>query len=489
MGPGLAIGIVLGYFGILLLVSHFTSKDSSSNTFFIANRRSHWFLVSFGMIGAALSGISFISVPGEAAVTQFAYFQMVIGYVIGIALIAFVLLPLYYRLNVVSIYTFLDQRFGFWAYKTGAASFFIAQSVTSAFKLYLMATVLQISFFDAYRIPFQATVLITILLIWLYTFRSGIKTIVYTDILQTVFLLLSVAISIYVIGRELNLSAAGHWRNLVDCSRSTMFHWDWSSKQNFFKYIFTGAFMTVVTNGLDQSMMQKHLTCKTLRESQKNMFWFSVMLLFANLFILYLGLLLVQFAQFQGIPIPDNKDDLYPLLAIHHLNFAAGLFFLIGASAAAYSSSDSALTALTTSFCIDFLGFSKRDQDNIRKRNMIHLGVALYLYVLILLFHQVKNESIISAFIRASGYTYGPLLGLYILGVYTNVRIKGFAVPCIAVLSPAVSYLVYLNSEKWLWGYQFGYEILLLNAALTILGLVAFREKKSHHDDDIPNPE
>ncbi len=479
MGPGLAIFIVLGYFVFLLVISYFTSKDSSSSAFFIANRSSHWFLVSFGMIGAALSGITFISVPGEVSVTQFAYFQLVIGYVLGIALVAIVLLPLYYKLNLVSIYTFLDQRFGFWSYKTGAVSFFIAQSMTSAFKLYLMASVLQISFFNAYHIPFYVTVLITILLIWLYTYRSGIKTIVYTDILQTTFLLLSVVISIYVIGKELHLSAVGHVQNFLDFSQSTMFIWDWNSKQNFFKYVFTGAFMTLVTNGLDQSMMQKHLTCRNLRESQKNMFWFAVMLLLANIIILYLGLLLVQYADIKAIPIPGNKDDLYPLLAINHMSLAAGIFFLIGISAAAYSSSDSALTALTTSFCIDFLGFSKKDDNNITKRCMIHLGIALYLYVLVISFHQIKSASIISAFITASGYTYGPLLGLYVLGIFTRIRVRDAFVPFIALLSPAISYLFYLKSEEWFGGYKFGYEILILNAALTVLGLIIFKQKRN----------
>ncbi len=301
MNPGFVICIVLGYFGILLFISHFTSKDTSSKVFFIANRNSHWFLVSFGMIGAALSGISYVSVPGEVADTQFAYFQLVIGYALGIILIAVILLPLYYRLNLVSIYTFLERRFGFWSYKTGAVSFFIAQSLSAAFRLYLMASVLQISFFDSYHIPFSVTVLITILLIWLYTFRAGIKTIVYTDILQTIFLLLAVAISIYVIGKELHLSFAGHINNFLETSQSSMFVWDWKSKQNFFKYLFTGAFLTIVTNGLDQSMMQKHLTCRTLKESQKNMFCFSGMLLLANLLILYAGLLLVQYAQAANI--------------------------------------------------------------------------------------------------------------------------------------------------------------------------------------------
>ncbi len=347
-----------------------------------------------------------------------------------------------------------------------------------------MAGVLQLAFFNAYGIPFEITVFVTLILIWSYTCRSGIKTIVYTDIFQTIFLLLAVALSIHIILQELDIAWKG-FSNLVSHHPSAdIFVWEWGSKSNFFKLFLTGAFLTIVTNGLDQSVMQKHLTCPNLRAAQKNMFWFSVMLLAANALILVLGLLLIVFAAQQGIEIPANTDDLYPLLAVKHFSVLVGIFFLLGISAAAYSSADSAITGLTTSICVDFLQLHKNEEtDSKSLRFAVHFGVAIFLYVLIIGFKAVNNQSVIKAFIQYSGYTYGPLLGLFLFGLFTRYRVKDSWVPFICLMSPVLSYILYRNSEAWFWGYEFGFEILVVNAAITCvaLWLTSWRPMTEHN--------
>ncbi len=490
MSPFLAVCIVVGYFLLLILISIFTSKRSDSQTFFIANKESPWFLVAFGMIGASLSGITFISVPGEVANSQFTYFQLVLGYVIGIAVVALVLLPLYYRLNLYSIYEYLGIRFGFWSHKTGAAFFLLAQSMYAAFKLYLMATVLQIAFFDAFQIPFSVTILFILVVIWLYTFRSGIKTVIYTDMVQTALLLLAVILSITTIANNLDLSIAKLISATFNDPNAKVFDWDWDSKRNFFKLVFTGAFLTIVTNGLDQSVMQKHLTCRNLRESWKNMFSFSIMLIASNILFLVLGLMLVLYAADQGITIPEQTDELYPLIALDYFGGITGIVFLLGISAAAYSSADSALTALTTSFCVDFLGFKKTDAIQATyTRYMVHVGIGLFLYVILILFHSVNDTSMINAFISYSGFTYGPLLGLYVFGLFTHFKIKDAWVPIICILSPILSYILKVNSVNWFWGYQLEYEILLVNGGITFILLFFARQKNMRYVEQLASKE
>lgn len=470
MSPFLAICLVFGYFIFLLLISILSSKKSDANTFFIANKESPWFLVAYGMIGASLSGITFISVPGEVANSQFTYFQLVIGYAIGIAVIALVLLPLYYRLNLYSIYEYLGTRFGFWTYKTGAAFFLLAQSMVAACRLFLMANVLQLAIFDAFHIPFAASAFTILVLIWLYTFRSGIKTIIYTDIFQTTFLLLAVILSIYAITSELDLSLSHIGSTIIHHPSAKMFDWDWQSKRNFFKLILTGMFLTIVTNGLDQSVMQKHLTCRNLKESWKNMFSFSIMLIISNLMFLILGLFLLIYANEKGIVLPEQTDDIYPLLALKYFGGFTGIIFLLGISAAAYSSADSAITALTTSFCIDFLGFRNKDHvHSTSTRHIVHLGVSLFLFLLLLMIHSFNDQSVINDFIMYAGYTYGPLLGLYIFGLFTTYTPKDKWVPFICIVSPILSYIIKLNSTTLFWGYQMKFEVLLLNGASTLL--------------------
>lgn len=479
MTPLITTFVILGYFGLLFIISLFTSRNSTFETFFTADHKSPWYLVAYGMIGVGISGITFISVPGEVGRSQFSYFQLVIGYAIGLIVIALVLLPLYYRLKLVSIYSYLEQRFGGYSYKTGALFFQLAQIFTASFKLYLMAGVLQIALFDPLGVPFEISVLVTLLLIWLYTVRSGIKTVVITDTLQTTFLLLAVILSIRMIGIELNLSLPGLFKTIVDSPSADMFVWEWSSPRFFLKLVTTGIFLTVVTNGIDHSVMQKHLTCPSLRESQKNMFVLAGMLLLVNLLFLSLGLLLYQYAQFLNLTLPQKSDELYPLLALKYFSPLAGIVFLLGMSAAAYSSADSSLTGLTTSFCVDILNFEKKSMSG-KVRSLVHLGFSLLIFVVILLFRWLNNESVINAFIRVSGYVYGPLLGLFLFGMFTQRKVRDKFVPLVCLAAPLLSLVLYFNSERW-FHYTFGFEILLINTLITIVGLMGLGIPKNTH--------
>ncbi len=473
MNPAIVIFIIVAYFGLLLVISYFTSRNADSNVFFTANRQSPWFLVAFGMIGASLSGVTFISVPGEVGASSFAYFQVVLGYLIGYLVIATVLLPLYYRLNLISIYTYLQQRFGFWSYKTGAIFFLISRTVGSAFRLFLVATVLQIAVFDAWNIPFELTVIITIILIWIYTFRGGIKTIVWTDTLQTFFMLSAVAVSIYLIASDLNLGFSDLINTVQQSGYSKIFHWGIKTENNFYKQFLSGVFIAIVMTGLDQDMMQKNLTCRNLKEAQKNVFWFSVILVIANLMFLSLGALLYVYAQVKGVAIPGRTDELYPLLAIQHFSLVAGIFFILGIIAAAYSSADSALTALTTSFCVDILNFNEKpEKDKKRIRIGVHLMFSVLLLLVIIVFKIVNNESVIKSVFTAAGYTYGPILGLFAFGLFTNFAIKDRYVLIVAIMAPIISFILDLNSAKWFFGYKIGFEILIINGLLTFIGLL-----------------
>lgn len=473
MTPSLVLFILAAYFGLLLVIAHFTSKEASNQTFFTADRRSPWYLVAFGMIGASLSGVTFISVPGEVGNSQFAYFQLVLGYILGYSVIATVLMPLYYRLNLVSIYTYLEQRFGFWSYKTGAVFFLISKIVGASFRLFLAAGVLQIAVFNSWNVPFWVTVTITILLIWLYTFRGGIKTIVWTDTLQTTFMILAVVLSILMIKDELGMTFSSMAGVIQESSYSKIFFWDWQTNNNFFKQFFSGAFIAIVMTGLDQDMMQKNLTCRTLRDAQKNMFSFTAILVMVNFIFLSLGALLFIYANEKGVAIPERTDDLYPLLALNHFSTAVGILFLLGIIAAAYSSADSALTGLTTSFCVDILNIEGQTEDaDKRTRMVVHIGFSLVLLVAILIFNSFNDRSVITAVFLAAGYTYGPLLGLYAFGMFTKLQVKDKWVPLICIVSPVLSYWINLNSEALLGGYKFGFEILIVNGLLTFIGLL-----------------
>ncbi|MCC8360521.1 sodium:solute symporter [Salinimicrobium sediminilitoris] len=479
MQPYSILLLIAGYFLTLIFISWITGRKSDNNTFFKANRQSPWYIVAFGMIGASLSGVTFISVPGWVEASQFSYMQVVLGYVVGYIVIGLVLLPLYYRMNLTSIYTYLEGRFGTYSYKTGASFFLLSRIVGASFRLFLVANVLQIILFDSLGIPFWATVIMTILLIWLYTFRSGIKTIVYTDTLQTLCMLVAVGVSIYYVSEDLGIQGGELISHISNSELSKMFFFDdFKSADFFWKQFISGAFITIVMTGLDQDMMQKNLTCRNLGDAQKNMFWFTIVLVFVNLLFLSLGVLLTEYARANGIDA--SKDDLFPVIATSgELGMGIAVFFILGLIAAAYSSADSALTALTTSFSIDILDietrYSPEKQEKVRK--LIHIGVSVVLILVIIAFkYIIRDESVIAKLFVFAGYTYGPLLGLYSFGLFTKMKVKDKLVPVIAILSPILTYVISINSLVW-FGFEFGFFVLILNGLLTFLGLVLLRRK------------
>ena len=475
MQPLHIIILIVSYFSVLILISFITSKSANNTTFFKADNSSPWYLVAFGMIGASLSGVTFISVPGWVEDANMSYFQMVLGYVVGYAIIGFVLLPLYYRLNLTSIYTYLEDRFGTYSYKTGASFFLLSRTIGAAFRLFLVANVLQIILFDAYGVPFWVTVSITILLIWLYTFKGGIKTIVWTDTLQTLFMLIAVGVCIYTISSEMEIDNLFTYVADSELSK-TFFFEDVNAGNYFWKQFLAGAFIAVVMTGLDQDMMQKNLTCRNLKDAQKNMFWFTIVLVIVNFFFLALGVLLTDYAKQNGIDA--HKDQLFPIIATKGtLGLATALFFLLGLIAAAYSSADSALTSLTTSFSIDILEIDKRknksEQEKIRKK--IHILFSFVLIATILIFkYFIADTSVIAKIFTFAGYTYGSLLGLYAFGLFTKLKVKDKIVPAICIIAPILTLIIsYYSKEKL--GFDFGFFVLVLNGFLTFVGLYLFK--------------
>ncbi|HEY3373183.1 MAG TPA: sodium:solute symporter [Prolixibacteraceae bacterium] len=470
--------VILIFFSLLLGVSYFTSKNVNSETFFTGNRSSRWYMVAFAMIGTTISGVTFISVPGEVGHSGWTYLQFLLGNLVGYWVIALVLIPLYYKLQLVSIYTYLDQRFGVRSYKTGSFFFLVSRTIGASFRMYLVAGVLQLAFFDALGIPFAVTVAIAIFMIWAYTFRAGIKTVIWTDSLQTTFLLSAVVLTIIIISTQLNMSFGQMIKAIDEHPFSKMLDWDWRSKTNFFKQFMAGLGIVIVMNGLDQDIMQKSLTCKNKGEAQKNIFWFSGAFIGVNLLFLSLGVLLYIFAQRMGIAVPEKTDDFFPLLALNHFGTIAGVLFLLGIISATYSSSDSALTALTTSFSIDFLHLDPKDPASKSKRIKVHIGFSVLMFLVIVLFRIINNESVVTAVFRVAGYTYGPLLGLFAFGILTKKQIYDRYVPYLGLLSPVLTYLININSKEWLWGYQFGFELLLLNGLIMFTGLLLLTKRK-----------
>jgi SSS family transporter len=478
MNANIILLIFIIYFFVLLFISRLTTKNSNFNDFFNANRSSPWYLVAFGMIGTSLSGVTFISVPGEVGSSNFSYFQMVLGYLLGYLIIARVLLPLYYKHKLVSIYAYLDKRFGLYTYKTGSFFFLLSRTIGASFRLFLVSGVLQIAIFNELGLPFSFSVFITILLIWIYTFKGGIKTIVWTDALQTLFMLSAVIITILIIISKMDISLAESYYLIKDSQFSQIFYFNWKESNDFFKQFISGAFIAVVMTGLDQDMMQKNLTCKNLGESQKNMFWFCVILVFANLLFLCLGALLYLYSDFIGFNIPERTDNLYPLLALNHLGSFTSILFILGIIAAAYSSADSALTSLTTAFCIDFLNFDKIKNSNKNKvRLSVHLAFSIVLFFVIMIFSSINDESVINSIFKAAGYTYGPLLGLFSFGIFTKYKINDKLSFWVCIISPLLSYIINIYSEELLFGYKFGFELLLLNGLITFIGLYLIRKK------------
>ena len=477
MQPLHILFLIAGYFGVLMLISFLTNKGGTNAEFFKANRQSPWYLVAFGMIGASLSGVTFISVPGWVEASQFSYFQVVLGYTVGYAVIGLVLLPLYYKLNLTSIYTYLDGRFGRYSYKTGASFFILSRIVGASFRLYLVAVVLQNLIFDGLNVPFWATVTITILLIWLYTFKSGIKTIVWTDTLQTLFMLIAVGVTIVYVSEDLGINSENIFSYLANSNLSKMlFFEDWKSGDFFWKQFISGAFISIVMTGLDQDMMQKNLTCRNLKDAQKNMFWFTIVLTIVNFVFLALGLLLTVYAQQNGVDA--HKDQLFPELATQgYFGIGVAIVFILGLIAAAYSSADSALTSLTTSFSIDILDIEKRysEKKQVVARKTIHVIMSLVLIITIILFkYVIADATVIAKLFTFAGYTYGPLLGLYAFGLFSKWKVKDKLVPIVALATPILGYVISINSLKW-FGFEFNFFILVLNGALTYLGLVLIR--------------
>lgn len=481
MQPAYILLLIACYFVVLIIVSLLTNKGGSNADFFKASKQSPWYLVAFGMIGASLSGVTFISVPGWVEASKFSYFQVVLGYIVGYAVIGTVLLPLYYRMNLTSIYTYLESRFGNASYKTGASFFLISRIVGASFRLYLIAIVLQSIIFDDLNIPFWVTVTITILLIWLYTFKSGIKTIVWTDTFQTLFMLIAVGVTVYYVTTDLGLSGSNLINFVAESELSQVFFFDdWKSADHFVKQFISGAFIAIVMTGLDQDMMQKNLTCRNLKDAQKNMFWFTIVLTFVNFVFLVLGLLLTVYATQNGIDA--HRDQLYPTLAMQN-EFGTGVavLFILGLIAAAYSSADSALTALTTSFSIDILGIEKKydEKKQVRIRKQVHILISLVLIAVIIIFkYVIADASVIAKLFVFAGYTYGPLLGLYAYGLFTKWNVKDKFVPAIAIITPFMGYGISYLCQKYL-NFDFGFFILILNGALTFLGLVLIRTQKN----------
>ena len=508
MNSATILTIIALYFLILYIISYFTGKDDSNNVFFKAGRSSNWYIVAFGMVGASLSGVTFISVPGWIESSQFSYLQVVLGYFVGYIVVCYVLLPVYYKLNVTSIYEYLDVRFGKSAHITGAFYFFISRLLGASFRLFLVAIVLQQFVFDSWNIPFPVTVGISIGLIWIYTFKGGIKTIVWTDTLQTLFMILAVIISIISILNSIDLSLSEYFfSDEFKRFNKVFFTEDFNQRNHFLKSFVGGIFVTICMTGLDQDMMQKNLTCKSIEDAQKNMISFSIVLVLVTALFMFLGSLLFTYQDINSIIIPSmdgqiRTDLLFPEIALNsELGIILGISFLLGLIAAAYSSADSALTSLTTSFCIDFLGMSQDKNQNKKTRKIVHVGMSMILMVTIIIFKYVLSSNVIDSLLTVASYTYGPLLGLFAFGLYTNRKLIGNYIYLVVILAPILTYLInisptlyaYLSEQvilgckfkSWICAgayakehfYIFGYELLPLNGLITVIGLYICSKK------------
>lgn len=503
MSPTVLLSFVIGYFLMLIIVSYLTSRKSSDNaTFFIANRNSKWYLVAFGMIGTALSGVTFISVPGEvgnAAGSQFRYFQFVLGNAVGYFIVAGILLPLYYKMHLISIYEVIERTLGKVSHKTAAAIFLISRTIGSAFRLYLVAIVLQKFIFDEWGVPFWLTIVICLLLIWGYTFRGGLKTIIITDTLQTVFLVASVFLSIYFICDSLNMGIGEAFTSIKESSYSKIFFTDdfVTNKFHFSKQFIGGIFVTIGMFGLDQDLMQKNLSCKNLKEAQKNMLSFTVIFVIINLFFLSVGALLYIYAAKEGIAVPldaatglPRTDYLFPEIALNHFKGVPAVVFMLGLTAATFATTDSGLTALTTSFCIDFLNFDKNklltEQQMIRRRTYVHIGFSILILLVILLFNAVNDASVVSAIFKVATYTYGPLIGLFAFSIYAKKRnVWDKATPYICILAPLACYFIDKYSTVLFNGYVFAEELIIVNGLLTFIGLLLVSKAKTPEEINV----
>lgn len=475
MNEIITVATIVGYFLILLVVSHFTSRDTTNDSFFRAGRQSPWYLVAFGMIGTSVSGVSFVSVPGYVGATQMTYLQMCIGFFFGYVTIAFVLLPMYYRRGLTTIYTYLDERFGSSSHKIGSIFFLISKLTGACARFFLVSLILQQFVFDSLGVPYVISTLVLLLLVWLYTRRAGVKTLIYTDSLQTLCMLAALVVVVVLIAKQMGLDFSGLCHTVSESVYGRVFVFDdWMSKQAFWKQFLSGVFVAIVMTGLDQDMMQKNLTCKNIKEAQKDMCSYGFCFLPVNLLFLVLGVLLYTFAIHEGIALPENTDNMFPMLVQKgYFGYGMTILFVLGITAAAFSSVDSALTALTTSFCIDILGIEKKgfgEKKALKTRHKVHIGVIITFVLFILLFKSLNSTSVIDAIYMMASYTYGPLLGLFAFGLFTKRMPKDHFVPVVCVLSPIVCYVVSLIIPMFT-SYQLGYELLMLNGLLTFFGL------------------
>lgn len=490
MSPILIISCIGLYFGGLLLIAYLTSKNSTAESYFSGNHSSPWYAVAFGMIGDSLSGVTYISVPGKVGASHFSYLQLVLGYLVGYFIISKVLLPIYYKMNLVSIYSYLQERFGKHTQKTGAFFFILSRILGASGRLYLAAGVIQFFVFDrieSVHIPFWLSVSVILILMLLYTYKGGIKTLVWTDTFQSLFLVLGVVLSIGVIINKMDLSFTQAIKNVYSSDYSETFFWDWHKSNFFFKEFIGGIFIAVAMTGLDQNMMQKNLSCKSLSEAQKNIHWFSAVMVIVNVFFLSLGVLLYQYYSFSGIEVPTATDKVFPTLALGNLGLFAGLVFIIGLTAATFSSADSVLTTLTTSTYVDMLEYDKNtqlsDKEKSKRRTQIHIGFAVIMWLVIIVFDILNQKAIIDTILMLAGYTYGPLLGLFTIGLFTKLKLNDRIVPIVCVLAPILTYLLANYIVKPYSSYQIGNELIILNACITIIGLLIAKQKKSNSSE------
>ena len=467
---------VLGYFSLLILISKKASKNSNDDAFFIGERKSPWYVVSFGMIGATLSGITFLSVPGWVEKNQFFYLQMVLGYIPGYLFVAYILMPIYYKMNIYSIYEYLRLRFGNFAHKSGASYFLISRLLGASLRLYLVVLVLQTILFDLVGFPFFITTLITIVLIFFYTYKSGIKTIIWTDTLQTSLMLITLVMCTLIIFKDLGYDSIRQSISMNNLELNIFLFSNFENSSNFFRSFISGMFVAIAMTGLDQDMMQKNLSCKNLKDAQKNMVWFSILLVFVNIVFLYLGSLLYQYAFVNGID--SSGDKLFvDVVKFGKLGKITMIFFLFGLMSAAFSSADSALTSLTTCICIDFLNFNKKNKRTKFSRNYIHVTVSILLFLIIIAVNYFNNDNIISTLFKVASYTYGPLIGLFLFGLISTRIVNDYYIPIIVVLSPLFSYLISKYDTLLFSGFDFGPDLLIVNGIFTFLMLYCCSSK------------
>lgn len=484
MDPLLILATIIVYFVILFSISYISSRKADNESFFVGNRKSSWYVVAFAMIGSAISGVTFVSVPGMVATNNFAYLQMVIGFAVGQFIIAFILIPLFYKMNLTSIYEYLENRFGISSYKTGAWFFFISKMLGAAVRLFLVCAVLQFLVFEPFGLPFIINVTVSIALVWLYTYKGGVKTLIWTDSFKTLCLIVSVVMCIYYIASDMNFSFSGMLSAIHDNNYSRIFFFDdFNDKRYFFKQFLAGVFTVIATTGLDQDFMQKNLSCKNPKDSQKNLITSGVMQIAIILLFLMLGVLLYMFAAGNSITLPEKSDELFPMLATGgYFPVIVGVLFIIGLISAAYAAAGSALTSLTTSFTVDILESSKKSSDDATtsRRKKVHIAMAIVMGIVIIVINLLNNTSVINAVYVLASYTYGPILGMFAFGIFTKLSVRDKYIPLVAILSPVLCLIIDLNSEKWLNGYSFSYELLIMNAAFTFIGLLLLTKKKTN---------